>query len=140
MAFEDIKRQLTTMTIQEVEEIFITEFQAVFDRFTIIEEDVLSLASSNKDYIYHPGVYVFFLNGKVIKVGRHLTNSRKRALEHIRDNTRNEGFEMGDLNRNIGVKILLFNLKDANDYHWAASVEMYLETKLDPVIKSKRLG
>lgn len=128
------------MTLQEIEEIFIAEFHAVLDRFTIIEEDVVSLASSNKDNIYHPGVYIFFLNGKVIKVGRHLTNSRKRALEHIRDNTRNKGFEMKDLNRNVGSKILLFNLKDVNDYHWAAAVEIYLEAKLDPIIKSKRQG
>ncbi|MER3374013.1 MAG: hypothetical protein RIM83_05190 [Allomuricauda sp.] len=117
MAFENLKTQLTKMTLQEIEEIFKAEFHPVFDRFTIIEEDVASLTSSNKEYIYHPGVYVFFLNGKVIKVGRHMTNSRKRALEHIRDNTKNESFEMRSLNGSTGAKILLINLKDVNDYY-----------------------
>tara|TARA_R110000765_G_scaffold194259_3_gene299876 strand:+ start:4286 stop:4672 length:387 start_codon:yes stop_codon:yes gene_type:complete len=128
------------MTLQEIEHEFYNEFGSISDKFIIIAENLLNLASSDKKYIYHPGVYVFYFEDKVIKVGRHLTNSRKRALEHIRDNTRNEYFEMKSLKENKKAKVLLFNLIDPNDYHWSASVEMFLEKKLEPVIKSKRLG
>lgn len=100
----------------------------------------MTLSSSKKQYIYYPGVYVFYLDGKVIKVGRHLTNSRKRALEHLKANTRNEILEMNTLEGNLESKILLFNVKDPEDYHWLASVEMYFEKKLNPIIKSKRQG
>ena len=128
------------MTLQEIENEFNNEFGPISDKFTTIEKNLLNIASSEKKHIYHPGVYVFYFEDKVIKVGRHLTNSRKRALEHIRDNTRNKYFEMKSLKENKKAKVLFFNLKDPNDYHWSASVEMFLEKKLEPVIKSKRQG
>lgn len=128
------------MTIQEIKDAFNAEFGTISDKFIIIEENLNTLASSNKDCIYHPGVYVFYLDGKVIKVGRHLINSRKRALEHIRDNTKNAIFEMKSFKGDEKVKILLFNLKDLNDNHWSASAEMYLEKKLNPAIRAKRKG
>lgn len=106
----------------------------------VIEDDIINLSTSKKNYIYHPGVYVFFLEGAVIKVGRHLTNSRKRALEHIRDNTKNDEFEMAYLKENVRAKVLLFNLENPEDYHWSASAEMFLEKRLNPIIKSKRQG
>jgi len=128
------------MTITEIKEEFYTEFGTIADKFTVIEEYLVNLSKSEKEYIYHPGVYVFYLEGNVIKVGRHLTNSRKRALEHIRDNTANGELQMASLKENTKVKVLLFNLKNIEDYHWSASVEMFLERKLNPIIKSKRQG
>ena len=128
------------MTLKDIEKEFSKEFGIISEKFVVIEEDLINLASSEKDYIYNPGVYVFFLEGKVIKVGRHLTNSRKRALEHIKANTRNEEFEIESLRENTGAKVLLFNLKNPSDYHWSASVEMFLEKKLNPIIKSMRQG
>lgn len=128
------------MTIAEIEDIFNNEFAAIANKFVLIEENLSRLDISEKKYIYHPGVYIFFIDGNVIKVGRHLVNSRKRALEHIRDNTKNESFEMKSLKGNTNAKVLLFNLKNENDYHWSASAEMFLEKKLNPVIKSKRQG
>src|SRR5690606_11359085 len=128
------------MTITEIKEEFYTEFGTIADKFTIIEEYLVNLSKSEKKYIYNPGVYVFCLDGNVIKVGRHLTNSRKRALEHIRDNTANGELQMASLKENVQVKVLLFNLKKIEDSHWSASVEMFLERKLNPIIKSKRQG
>lgn len=128
------------MTIRQIEKIFKAEFGSISDKFTVIEENPSNLNASKKEHIYHPGVYVFCLDDKVIKVGRHLINSRKRALEDIRDNTHNEVFEMKSLSEYTQAKILPFNLKDPNDYHWSASAEMYLEKQLNPIIKSKRLG
>lgn len=128
------------MTITEIKEEFYIEFGKIADKFTIIEEYLVNLSKSKKEYIYHPGVYVFCLEGNVIKVGRHLTNSRKRALEHIRDNTANGELQMASLKENVQAKVLLFNLKNIEDYHWSASVEMFLERKLNPIIRSKRQG
>lgn len=128
------------MTFKEVEKQFRDEFGLISEKFVVIEEDLMNLSTSKKDYIYHPGVYVFFLEGKIIKVGRHLTNSRKRALEHLVTNTSNEEFEMKSLKENAKAKVLLLNLKEPEDNHWAASAEMFLEKKLNPVIKSKRQG
>ena len=123
-----------------VTKIFKSEFQCISHKFVIIEENVSSLSKSTKDFIHHPGVYVFLVSDKVIKVGRHLTNSRKRALEHIRDNTRNETFEMKNLgNDPQNSKVLLFNVINENDHHWVAAVEIFLERTLNPVIKSQRL-
>jgi|SRR5680860_82463 len=127
------------MTQQDIQDIFNSEFEPLLDKFTIIEEYLSNLAQSTNEFIYHPGVYVFFLETEVIKVGRSLTNSRKRALEHIKDNTKNEAFEMNSLQK-MEAKVMLFNLKNADDYHWLGSVEMYLERRLNPVIKSGRKG
>lgn len=128
------------MTVQEIKHAFKTEFGSISEKFDIIEENLSNLGNSKKEHIYYSGVYVFYLEGEVIKVGRYLTNSRKRALQHIRDNTKNESFEMKTLAENRNAKVLLFNLKNTDDYHWAASVEIYLEKKLNPVIRSKRQG
>lgn len=128
------------MTTTEIKEEFHAEFGTIADKFTIIEEYLVNLSKSEVEYIYNPGVYVFWLEGNVIKVGRHLTNSRKRALEHIKDNTANAGVQMASLKENTKVKVLLFNLKNIEDYHWSASAEMFLERNLNPIIKSKRQG
>ncbi len=81
-----------------------------------------------------PGVYIFWKNSQVIKVGRHLTNVRKRSLEHIRDNTGNKMAALKDDNE---CHILLYTLEPSDD-HWAATLEMFLEKKLNPAIKSNR--
>jgi hypothetical protein len=120
--------------------LFESEFSFVKDRFKVIDLNVSELKSSVEECIYHPGVYVFYSAEKIIKVGRHLVNSRKRALEHIRDNTMNENLEMKDLAIDPNVRVLLINVKNLADAHWVASVEIFLETCLTPLIRSKRLG
>ena len=80
------------------------------------------------------GVYVWLSGGRVIKIGRSFSNARKRALEHVRDNT---GGVMGEMMTD--TQLLLFTV-DEEDCHWPAALEVYLERVLDPVVKSKRQG
>ncbi|WP_225509145.1 hypothetical protein, partial [Vibrio vulnificus] len=38
------------------------------------------------------------------------------------------------------TRIFLFNVKDISDYHWVASLEIYFENELNPVLKAGRQG
>lgn len=127
------------MDTEKIIEIFKSEFEFIENKFIIIEEKINNLKASQKEFIYNPGVYIFIDNNLVIKVGRHFTNSRKRALEHIKANTMNELFEMKNLIHSHNSKVLLINLKDKQEFHWIAAIEIYLEQKLKPLIKTKRL-
>ncbi len=126
------------ITISEIERIFVNEFAYFADKFAIFQLSVQDARKSQAKYVWHPGVYVWWnTNEGVIKVGRHLTNSRKRALEHIRDNT---GEIMKDLADDDQTKLLLFNVKKPSDRHWVAALEVFFEIELSPRIKSERLG
>ena len=74
-------------TIDEVKQLFEEEFFNVREKFCVFTISVLKARESSEEYIWHPGVYVWWHPDGVLKVGRHFTNSRKRALEHIEDNT-----------------------------------------------------
>lgn len=117
---------------------FRNEFNLIIDKFVIIEEPLKELRSSNSDYIYNPGVYIHHTKHQIIKVGRHLTNSRKRALEHISDNTKNDKFEMKELINIQDASVTLINVKSPKDYHWVATIEIFMENNLNPIISSKR--
>lgn len=125
-------------TIDEVNDIFEKEFNSIRDKFAVLVVPATDAAKSNEEYIWHPGVYVWWHPERgVVKVGRNFTNSRKRALEHVRDNT---GEVLTELGQDPETKLILFNVKDLNDYHWVAAVEVFLEGKIDPIVKSKRTG
>ena len=124
--------------MEKITDIFTKEFGFLQSKFIIIEENLNDLADSKKDCIYNPGVYVYHKGDDIIKVGRHLTNSRKRALEHIKANTKNEQLEMKNLTNNPDCKVTLLNVRDRDDYHWVAAVEIYMEKELNPIIRSKR--
>lgn len=100
----------------------------------------------DKEYnmIWHPGVYLFFGDGKPYRIGRHLENARQRAIEHFRDNTTNSETKdsIFDLKRFRDTELILFSLKNRYDAHWAAAVEIYLERKFkeDLKIPAKREG
>jgi hypothetical protein len=36
--------------------------------------------------------------------------------------------------------LILFNVVDLDQYHWPAAVEIFMEKKLNPLVKSKRQG
>lgn len=132
--------------IDEVIEIFKTEFKSIIDKFEIIK--VLNgnlftrknVLDANQNFIYYPGVYVFYGDNKVWKVGRHLTNSRMRAIQHIDVNTGNKENRIKELEKIADAEIILFNVKNMEDNHWVAAVEIFLERKLKPIIPSKRTG
>lgn len=128
-------------TSEEITKIFLAEFNHLKDKFTIIDLPVADAKESKTPFIWHPGVYIFLHPQKgVIKIGRHLTNYRKRALEHLTDNTKNEKYEMTSLKDDTSARLLLFNLINPEDKHWAAAVEIYLENKLNLLIPSKISG
>lgn len=118
--------------------LFQKEFSSILEKFEIYNLNIFEAKQSKADHIWKPGCYVYWSPNKgPIKVGRSLSNSRKRALEHIRDNT---GGIMKSLEDESDAKLLLFNVKDEKNNHWVAAVEIFMELKLKPWIPSKRLG
>jgi hypothetical protein len=127
-----------TETTEDVKRAFSEEFSAVLDKFCVLELPVDDVKKSTEECVYHPGVYVWLHPDRgVLKVGRHFTNSRKRALEHIRDNT---GGVMRAYGEKSETKLLLFNVRDPDAYHWVAAVEVFLERVGKPYVVSKRQG
>ena len=130
------------MQIEKIKELFLKEFEPHKEKFNIYELTLKNAKESKDEKLCRPGVYVFWHpNRNVIKVGRHIVNSRKRALEHIRDNT---GKKMNGLDDD--TRIVLFNLnrnsvsQPYEDLHWVFALEVFFELKLAPEIPSKRLG
>lgn len=126
------------MSITEILKLFEDEFGKIFTQFKFFDLSVKEARESNESFIWHPGVYVWWHPKLgVIKVGRHLTNSRKRALEHAKDDTAGK---MRKLSEDPLTRILLFNVKNAEKKHWVAALEVFFESNLDPMIQSKRMG
>ena len=71
------------MNLEEIKIIFRSEFRGIADKFQIHDLRLIDARLDKTLGAASPGVYVFISGEKVIKVGRHLQNSRKRALEHI---------------------------------------------------------
>ena len=116
---------------------FEREFAPVSHKFDFVVIDGVKAARESKDYrVTRPGVYVWADEERVVKVGRHLVNARKRALEHVSDDT---GGKMARLEIVSGVKLILLTVHP-DDWHWAGTVEMYMERMLDPDIRSGRTG
>ena len=126
------------LTIDDVQRLFEEEFSAVRDKFCVLLIPADEVAGSSEEFVWHPGVYVWWHPERgVLKVGRHFTNSRKRALEHIKHNT---GGVLKEYGSDPDTRLLLFNVKDPNDLHWVAAVEVFLETKAEPYVRAKRQG
>jgi len=102
----------------------------------------LGEAEENRDIsVNSPGIYVYWREDLgVIKVGKHQINSKKRALEHIRDGTNNQQFDMRTLQGDKGARLILFNLSDPTAMHWLSSIEAFIETNTLPIIPSQRRG
>lgn len=125
------------MEISEILDCFSQEFAALVGRFHIRQIAVSDVAACAENYIANPGVYVFWRPGGAIKVGRHLTNARKRAKEHIRANT---GGTMAGLAASPDARLILFSVIDPADRHWVAALEIYLESQVKPTVRAARLG
>lgn len=88
--------------------------------------------------MYGSQVYIFFgIRRGVIRVGRSFDNSRKRALQHLRENT---GGVMAELENDHNSRLILFNVKSSDDYFWVAALEVLLEKKLNPEVPAGRQG
>ena len=121
----------------EIVWIFAQEFVTILDKFHPHDLSVSDAAQIETEHVWKPGCYVFWHPNRVVKVGRSFSNARKRALEHIRDNTGDKLAALADEDK---ARLVLFSLKDPNEYHWAASVEVFLERELTPEVKSLRTG
>jgi len=126
------------MKIEKVKASFESEFSSVLGKFAVYDITLDQAKNFTGDFIWNPGVYIFWNASEgVIKVGRHLTNSFNRALEHIRDNT---GGKMQELDGDPDTHLLLFNIKLEKDRYWVAALEIFFELELKPKISSGRLG
>lgn len=54
------------------------EFGPIYEQFRAINVTLDKARAADEEFIWHPGVYVFWNSSEVIKVGRHFTNARKR--------------------------------------------------------------
>lgn len=128
--------QLYTRESREIQRVFEREFWHVAGKFDILLLNGTEAWKSQDLRVARPGVYVWLNAGQVMKVGRHLTNARARALEHVRDNT---GQQLAALKDAPETQLMLFTVVN-EDRHWAAALEIYLENRLEPVVRSKRQG
>ena len=124
------------MDASSIRRAFEREFWPVAGKFDQLTLSVSEANESQDLRVARPGVYVWVTGGRVFKVGRSLTNARKRALEHIRDNT---GGALKELSLKEDTHLMLFTVHQ-DDYHWPAALEVYLERVLDPEVKTKRQG
>lgn len=123
------------MSPEQIIERFRAEFGGLAELFNVIILSYAEAASISDPLVTRPGVYVHFDRGGVVKVGRSFSNARKRALEHVRDNT---GGSMASLGSDASDRLVLFTV--AEDLHWVAALEVYFERTLNPSVRSRRLA
>ena len=123
----------------EIKSLFETEFGLIANKFTVNEFQVYQARVSNNTDITKAGVYVYlhpdYPNYGVVRIGVSMRNARKRALEHIDDNT---GGIMTSLGTDILTKIIFLNIRDVNSIHWVVALEKFLENTLKPHVPPKR--
>ena len=124
-----------------IKDIFEKEFGEIAEKFFVIDNlTIKEITESLDQRIPLPGIYIFWSNEYgVIKVGKSQTNSRKRALQHIKDGTNILDLNMSKLTFEK-TYLLLFNLKDSTSIHWLLSLEYFFEYKLEPRIHTRRNG
>jgi len=107
-----------SLNIDEIEAIVRAEFREILDRFKILHLPLNLASTDRRPEINAPGVYVYFnTQYGVIKVGKSESNSKRRALQHIRDHTRGKDLDMATLSGDPNTLLILFNLKSNRDMH-----------------------
>lgn len=122
---------------------FEAEFGAIADKFEVLTP-LHADRLSNNEMLCKPGVYVFYRNETIWKVGKHNINARKRALRHFRDDTgSNIGKGMKKFENDPDMNLVLFLLKNEKDLHWIYALECFFENRFRDEslleIHSKRL-
>lgn len=126
---------------EDVIKLFRQEFSNISDRFSVFQLSVNDAKDTKDALVTRPGVYVYWHpNHGVIKSGKSQDNSRKRALQHIRDNTANNEIQMKDLADDENTVIILFNINHDADLHWVLALEAFIEWNTSPKIRSARMG
>ena len=124
-----------------IDEIVKSEFGSIADRFETL---LFSAGEKPSDKnVHRPGVYIFYLEGKVWKIGKSNTDAYVRCLQHFRDDTgSNKGFGLKQYENDYNMQIMLYLLKVTEDIHWLYALECFLEShyrKNGLVIPSARL-
>jgi hypothetical protein len=127
----------TTRTLQEIKQLFHREFSFLANKFILLELHATEAWNSREANVAQGGVYVWWKDGVIYKVGRSMSNSRKRAFEHRRDNTAKQ---LRTLIDDPSTVLLLFNARHPEDLHWVLALEDFLEKQLDPKTRSRRRG
>ena len=125
------------MEIQKIRDIFEDEFSAHKQKFEFIHLVGAEIRKKQDQRIWRSGVYVFWKEGEVLRVGMGLNNVYPRALSHLKANT---GGIMGELDGDPTLHLLLFTVAKREDEHWIFALEDFLEWKLEPKIPSERRG
>ena len=127
--------------ILEIREKFNNEFLEISKKFNIIELKIKDALENGKSDVNQPGVYIYWHpDHGAIKVGKSQSNSKKRALEHISDNTENVKISISKISEDQQTMLLLFNIIDSKDLHWILSLEAFMDWNIKPIIKSARMG
>lgn len=147
--------QITCLAMKKKEEVikaFKDEFGAVAEKFVIMDllEDgtlmeykaITEVRLPSKEYnrVFYPGVYVFIGNDTVYRVGVSMRNSRERVRQHINAQRTIGVTSIMDIDQFSDRSILLFNVDNPEDRHWLLALEVFLEKKFEPLIRSKRVG
>jgi hypothetical protein len=129
------------MNIDDVKQVFTKEFGVICDKFDFLTLSIGDAFDKTDEEAGRPGVY-FYWHPKydVIVVGKSQSNSKKRALQHIRDNTRNDVIEMQKLKDDPDLILALVNVANSKYKHWVLSLEAFFEWNLNPTIKAARMG
>lgn len=129
------------MTPSDVIKKFESEYGTLKDKFVIHEMKVKDAYNNGSDSVNRPGIYVFWRpEDNVIKVGKSQSNSKKRSLQHIQDNTHKGDINMNTLKEDKDATLILFNIKSDSDIHWLLSLEAYMEWNASPAIPAGRMG
>lgn len=130
------------LSIANVKSLFEREFSSLSDKFNIFELSINEANKNGSEEINSSGFYIFWHPAHgVIKVGKSQYNSKKRSLEHIRDNTLNKTIEMASLKEDQKTKLLLLNIVNPdNNLHWILSLEAFMAWSVKPEIKAGRTG
>ena len=123
------------MSPEHVIERFRAEFGDLANLFAVFVLSYAEAARTSDPLVARPGVYVHCDQNGVVKVGRSFSNARKRALEHVRDDT---GGRMASLGSEASDCLVLFTV--AQELHWVAALEVYFERTLNPSVRSRRLA
>ena len=129
------------MSIDEVIEKFRSEFGMIAECFEVLQLSVAEANSTVDPRINRPGIYVYWHpEYDVVLVGKSQSNSKKRALQHISDNSRNDDVAMSDLADDPNLRLLLFNVNEDKSKHWVLALEAFFEWNIEPVIRAWRIG
>ena len=102
------------MEIKKIIDAFKSELSALIGKFDYMDLNGVAIRESQDPSIARAGVYIFYKDGEVFKVGKGLSNARKRALQHFGDNT---GKIMKELDGDSELHLLLFTVDKRENEH-----------------------